>query len=241
MKDALVQAALSYKNLLDTEYEFRLGTSSRKMVITLISSTKGEFLHTIGLHHLEDIARFQTRKTYEKELIFKDICKGKITLKDLENKSRMLRTAISDSLNPVTGRNYCVMDRINALKDIAYLLDNAYMGDFYKWETRNAYTKASNGKIRLSKISADYMLAVPTENTGENIFIFLRTDNREEAARDKSIPIKLSIFSAFPDTAQLQQGQRKYTILEESKILKSDSIREQLYILPSYKRQISID
>ena len=42
-------------------------------------------------------------------------------------------------------------------------------------------------------------------------------------------------------TAQLQHGQRKYTILEESKILKSDSIREQLYILPSYKRQISID
>jgi len=53
MKDALVQAALSYKNLLDTEYEFRFGISSRKMVITLISSTKGEFLHTIGLHHLK--------------------------------------------------------------------------------------------------------------------------------------------------------------------------------------------
>lgn len=241
MKDALVQAAMSYKKLLDREYEFRLGTSSRKMLVTLISSTKGEFLHTIGLHHLEDIARFQTKKTYEKEIIFKDICNGKITLKHLGEQSEMLRTPISGSINPVTGNCYCVEDRILALQDLASILNNAYMGSFCKWEQKNARIKTQEGAYRSSKISADYMLAVPTENKGENIFIFLRTYNREEAAKDKSIPIKLSVFSAFPDTADWQTGQYKYTILEESRISLDGKERKQLFILPSYRAQLKVE
>jgi hypothetical protein len=238
MKDALVQAALSYKELLDTEYEFKLGTSSRKMIVTLISSTKGEFLHTVGLHHLEDIARFQTKKIYEKEIIFKDICKGKITMKNLSEQSKMLKKPISCSINPRTGNCYCVEDRIIALENLAAILDNAYSGSFHKWEQKNARTVTKEGTSRSSKISADYLLAVPTEIKGENIFIFLRIDNRDEAAKDKSVPIKLSIFSAFPDTAALQNGQHKYTILEESKISKSTGEKEQLYILPSYNSQL---
>lgn len=240
MKDALVQAALSYKELLDSEYEFKLGTNSRKMVVTLISSTKGEFIHTIGLHHLEDIARFQTKKTYEKEILFKDICKGKITMKHLAEQSKMLKLPISGSVNPRTGSYYCVEDRILALQDLATILDNAYMGSFYRWEQKNARTITTDGIHRSSKISADYMLAVPTKNKGENIFIFLRVDNREEASKDKSIPIKLSIFSAFPDTADLQSGQYKYTILEESRISKSNQNKKQLYILPSYEAQLKV-
>lgn len=236
--DILRQAALSYQKILGCEYVFRLGTKSRTMIISLISSTKGEFIHTVGLHHLQDVARLQTTRTYEKELIFKDICKGKLTWQYLSEISQMIQDPISGSINPRTGNLITTEDRILALQDLSIVLDMAYKGNIYKWNKNSARIYTKEGKHRASTIKADYMLAVPTDIKGENIYIFLRRDYDHEDTADENSPIRLSIFSAFPDTAELHNGQQRFTILEEARIEKNSTKEEQLYILPSYKAQI---
>ncbi len=236
--DILVQAALSYQKILSREYVFRLGNKSRTMIISLISSTKGEFIHTVGLHHLQDVVRLQTTKTYEKEILFKDICKGKFTWQYLSEKSQMIQDPISGSINPRTGKFYTTGDRILALQDLSIVLDSAYKGNIYKWNKNNARIYTKDGRYRASTIKADYMLAVPTDIKGENIYIFLRRDYYHEDTSDENSPIRLSIFSAFPDTAELHNGQQRFTILEESRIEKNSTKKKQLYILPSYKAQI---
>ena len=236
--DILRQAALSYQKILGREYVFRLGTKSRTMIISLISSTKGEFIHTVGLHHLQDVARLQTTRTYEKELIFRDICKGKLTWQYLSEISQMIQDPISGSINPRTGKFYTTEDRIIALQDLSIILDSAYKGNIYKWNKNNAHIYTKEGKYRASTIKADYMLAVPTEIKGENIYIFLWRDYKHEDTTVPNSPIRLSIFSAFPDTAELHNGQQRYTILEESRIEKNIPQKERLYILPTYKAQI---
>lgn len=123
--------------------------------------------------------------------------------------------------------------------DLSIVLDSAYKENIYKWNKNNARIYTKDGRYRASTIKkADYMLAVPTDIKGENIYIFLRRDYYHEDTSDENSPIRLSIFSAFPDTAELHNGQQQFTILEEARIEKNSTKEKQLYILPSYKAQI---
>lgn len=150
----------------------------------------------------------------------------------------MIQDPISGSINPRTGKFYTTEDRILALQDLSIVLDMAYKGNIYKWNKNSARIYTKEGKHRASTIKADYCIAVPTDIKGRKYIHLPSKVMIMKIQLTKTQPIRLSIFSAFPDTAELHNGQQRFTILEEARIEKNSTKEEQLYILPSYKAQI---
>ena len=77
----ILQAAQSYKQLLDVEYQIVLGRKSKTLSLSIFFD-ENQFFHLAGLQYLEDIPDIFRSK---REIIFEKILKGAITQKQLES------------------------------------------------------------------------------------------------------------------------------------------------------------
>ena len=77
----ILQAAKSFKNLLDVEYQILLGKKNKQLNLS-IDFERLLFYHLAGLHYLKDLA--DTLKG-EREIVFEKILDGKIAQADLES------------------------------------------------------------------------------------------------------------------------------------------------------------
>ena len=77
----ILQAAKSFKNLLDVEYQILLGKKNKQLNLS-IDFERLHFYHLAGLHYLKDLA--DTLKG-DREIVFEKILDGKITQADLES------------------------------------------------------------------------------------------------------------------------------------------------------------
>lgn len=97
-----------------------------------------------------------------------------------------------------------------------------------------------NGRYRNCQIDAHYVLAIPHRSDSQKRMYFFLYRSTPKQTKDE--PIKLHIFSAFPDYRNLTDGQQKpYTILREERLTKDGTIPPvELYCLPSYKKEITV-
>lgn len=77
----ILQAAKSFKNLLDVEYQILLGKKNKQLNLS-IDFERLHFYHLAGLHYLKDLA--DTLKG-DRVIVFEKILDGKITQADLES------------------------------------------------------------------------------------------------------------------------------------------------------------
>ena len=77
----ILQAAKSFKNLLDVEYQILLGKKNKQLNLS-IDFERLHFYHLAGLHYLKDLS--DTLKG-DREIVFEKILNGKITQADLES------------------------------------------------------------------------------------------------------------------------------------------------------------
>lgn len=77
----ILQAAKSFKNLLDVEYQILLGKKNKQLNLS-IDFERLHFYHLAGLHYLKDLA--DTLKG-DRKIVFEKILDGKITQADLES------------------------------------------------------------------------------------------------------------------------------------------------------------
>lgn len=152
--------------------------------------------------------------------------------------SLALQSSLASTYNAATQSEYTIEQRLNALININTLLDNAYKGAIYKWDkfrSNKANIPLPNGKYRKTKISADYLITIPSDKKGETIYCFAFQTNKSA----KKEPIKLNIHSIFADCVDLTKGQeRPFTILQETKINAKTKISEQLYVHPAYANEL---
>ncbi len=226
MEDILYKAALTFQKINEYDYNFILGNSRRQITITSASTVKGEFTHIIGLDHLTDIPIVTANSLWQKEVIFKNILKRKITYNHISG---------SKYINNVTNpeQTYDIQKRISMFQYADVTLDNAYTGNFLKWNVNKSNILLPSGKHTRSTILADYLLVVPLNDfPNEKMYFFMYQTNKKAP---KTEPIKLHIFSALTDKIDLTGGQEKtYTILKTSKYHIKTKITHCLYTKPSF-------
>lgn len=235
MTDILQESAKAFNNVTNYDYMFTVARSAKKFRINL-SCLRGEFAHIIGLEHLKDIPSFSTHKTKEKLSVFQNILAGNIAYTDIE-KSALFSVPFPNTYNSLTKAEYTMADRITSLSNIESILDNAHSGKLYTWNKNKAAITTPNGRIRRSQINADYMLSIPSgRNPDEKIYLFMY---QEKSIKQKdNEPIRLNVFSAFPECLNLSQGQeRPYTILEEAKYNIATKQTDILFTHPSYQAE----
>lgn len=208
MSDLLLEAAKEYKELMNYEYVISGGTGKRKLILSILSSEANTFTHVSGLDHLKDIPAVTSTKLREKEKIFKNILKGKITYETI-SKSKYFENSFSDTTNETV---FNIKTRIEYITKIKYFFDNIYSGTFYKWNKNKCNLSTTR---RNCQISADFMISVPTDKPNINMYLFFFCNNKGK----NNEPMKLNLFSAFSDTGSLAAGQQKFlTILKEERI-----------------------
>lgn len=229
MSDILQTAAHNFEKVIKSNYEFVVGSGKKQISFIIPSVESGEFTHIFGLDHLTDIDVLSAKNIKQKSAIFNKIVSNQISFQDIAG-SKFLIVPIDGSYNNQTQSEYTINDRIRILSDFEHIMDSAYNGKIYKWKNKKSNIKMPNGKFRKTKINADYLITIPSQNINETLYLFAYQTNKN---RDKSEPIYLNIFSAFPDGVNLTIGQEKpYTILEEKK----NGIS--IFMHPAYKKQI---
>lgn len=236
MSDLLSDAALSFSKSLEYDYLFKLGNKKRKILLSVISNNKSEFTHIMGLDHLDDIPVITGNNSRQKEAIFEKILKGKIIFEDIKG-SQNLNRHIKGSFNYYTNKPYTIAERLTSLQDFESILNSSYNGSIRRWNSSQCKAVLPNGSPRKVKIPADFLLTVPSkERAKENYYFFLYQTNKNAP---NSEPIKLSIFSAFPDCVDLTRGQEcPFTILQLEKLNIRTNQKEEVYIRPSYKAEL---
>lgn len=224
--DILWDSANEFLKIKDSDYLFTAAKNGKAINISL-RILQQDYTHIIGLDHLSDKPRLNTRNSKIKSYVFDDIISGKITLNSIST-SKYFNEPFPSTYNDRTKAAYTLTERIEASKDIGYYLDNAYKGKLYKWDKRKSFIKMPDGKVKQSLINADYMFAVPSKtNANETMYIFMYEKNG-----DKNIK-QLCIHSAFLDCLDLSQGQeRPYTILSEEKVNTKTKQTTQVYTRP---------
>ena len=92
----ILQAARSYVNLLDIEYQIILGKKNKTVFIPIFFD-ENHFFHLAGLQYLKDLSRVLTES---RELIFRRIVKG--TLKKNRIESSKFYSSIKDRIEYLT-------------------------------------------------------------------------------------------------------------------------------------------
>lgn len=232
MSDILYDVAYSYKELMQYEYVLTGGTSKRKIIISILSSNEEIFTHICGLDHLKDIPSVVGKNVVEKKRIFKNILNKRITFETI-SKSKILNDVISKDEND---KSFNIKTRIEHLTDIKKYFDEAYKGKLYRWNKKRANYTTSK---RHTQIDADYMLVIPTDEEGVNMFFFFFQSNKSDK-KDKTL--KLTLHSAFVDSYDLSVGQQMlFTILKETRINKHTKEETVLYVNPSlHKEEIAV-
>ena len=232
MSDVLYDAAAAFDAVSKYTYELHLGNKKRKVVISLLSSNESDFTHIVGLDHLTDIPAVTAATVPQKIAVYRRIRAKAITFSTIEP-SLELSKAMSGSINPDTGREYCIYDRIALFSTFEALMDQAHTGKLYRWNLKNAKAAGTGQLTRFSNINLDYVLAILINKANHvNAYIFMYQTNKNA---DITEPIKLNVRSVFADTANLTAGQAlPYTILQESKISNADKSAVILYRHHSY-------
>ena len=220
--DVLQQAAKSYQEASEYDYTFWLGTAKRKLTISILSTQPSEFTHVSGLDHLKDIPSVTGSNQSQKRAIFKEILRGKIQYTDIEHSIFLL-----EEQSRAGQYIFTIKGRIEELCHIKQYLDNAAQGDFYKWDSNRC-------QHRRLRIPADYVLSVPIDKT-KNMYFFLKRKEDLRIKNDRSEPMNLYVFSAFPDSVHLTDGQQKpFTILKLSRTHVKTKTETKLYQNPKY-------
>ena len=220
--DVLQQAAKSYQEASEYDYTFWLGTAKRTLTISILSTQPSQFTHVSGLDHLTDIPSVTGSNQSQKRAIFKEILRGKIQYADIEHSIFFLEEQSRDGQYVFT-----IKGRIEELCHIKHYLDNAAQGDFYKWDSNRC-------QHRRTRIPADYVLSVPIDKA-KNMYFFLKRKEDHGKKNDRSEPMNLYIFSAFPDSVHLTAGQQKpFTILKLSRKHIKTKAETELYHHPNY-------
>lgn len=224
--DILWDSANEFLKIKDYNYQFTIAKNGKALDVSIRVFLQ-DYTHIVGLDHLSDIRGFNTRNSKVKSSIFDEIISRKTTLNSISS-SKYFNEPFPSTYNDTTKSEYTLSERIEASKDIAYYLDNAYNGKLYKWDKRKSFIKMPDGKIKQSLINADYMLAIPSKtNAKETMYIFMY-----EKGCDKNTK-QLCIHSAFLDCLDLSQGQeRPYTILDEEKVNTKTKQTTQVYTRP---------
>lgn len=224
--DILWDSANEFLKIKDYNYQFTIAKNGKALDVSIRVFLQ-DYTHIVGLDHLSDIRGFNTRDSKVKSSIFDEIISRKTTLNSISS-SKYFNEPFPSTYNDITKSEYTLSERIEASKDIAYYLDNAYNGKLYKWDKRKSFIKMPDGKIKQSLINADYMLAIPSKtNAKETMYIFMY-----EKGFDKNTK-QLCIHSAFLDCLDLSQGQeRPYTILAEEKVNTKTKQTTQVYTRP---------
>ncbi len=232
MGDILYNAAKSFSNAIKFDYIYTLGNKKRKIKISVLSSQKDEFTHIFGIDHIADIPKIAVANSKQKIAVYNKILNKEITFLDIKY-SVDLNKPIDGTYNIITGKPYTIKDRIEALQNIEYILDNSYNGKIYRWDIKKSNIIQRNGKTRRSFINADYLLVVPSKrHSAEKYYLFLYQTNKDK----KDEPIKLNVFSAFPDCVDVACGQvNPYTILKEVKYEIRTKTDEVLFVHSTYK------
>ena len=236
MSDLLNEAAISFSKSLEFDYLFKLGNKKRQILLSVISNNKSEFTHIFGLDHLDDIPIIKGHNSGQKEAIFEKILDGKIGFDDIKN-SQNLNEQIKGSYNFYTQKPYTISERLSGLKEFETILDNSYNGSIRRWNSTKCKVILPNGQSRKVKIPADFLLTVPSAGKEkERFYLFLYQTNKKAPRTE---PIKLSIFSAFPDCVDLTKGQESpFTILELEKLNIKTNEKTSIFIRPSYKLEL---
>lgn len=246
MSDILQECANSFLNVSQYNYSFIVGKKKNVTFQLNMGCSIDEFTHIIGLDHLKDIKYLSTHNCKIKSSTFQSIISGNIALKDIAI-SKFFYNTFSCTYNSTTQKEYTITDRIKALKNIDILMDKAYNGSIYKWNSYKCRVITPKGIHRKISISADYLLTIPTSALvepnstekaipDEKIYLFAYQENK---GAKKDEPIKLSIFSAFADCVDLTRGQeRPMTILQETKEHIKTKTIENIYTHPSYAKEL---
>lgn len=233
MKDLLLKCAENFREVSKYNYTFVLGDGKRITINLNMRCSADEFTHVMGLDHLKDIDGLQSNNVNRKRSFFQNILNEEIVMADIE-KSVHINKPVSGTYNTQTNHEYTIKERIIALQDIEYILDNAYKGKFYKWNKSKSTKKLPDGRIQRSNITADYMLCIPglfSDNKEQRIYVFMYRENKGDTSGD----IKLRVHSAFPDCVDMTVNQKKYAILRECKYKKDDSENiKQLFLHRNY-------
>lgn len=233
MSDILNEAANAFHKVQNYDYIYTLGNRKRKIVISVISNSKNDFTHIFGLDHLKDIPSVTALTSSQKSAVFRNIMKGNITFEDIE-KSKFLYAPLEKTLNLRTNKPYTIFERIQSLRNIEQILDSSYKGEFYKWDIDNCQVVVNGKENRYVKINANYLLKVPSQEYPQESYYFFLYQQPKSKAKDA--PIKLNVFSAFPDCVDLAAGQKKtYTILREVKKNIKNQNEEILFTHNAYK------
>lgn len=233
MSDILYDAAAAFDAVSKYTYELHLGNKKRKVVISLLSSNESDFTHIVGLDHLKDIPAVTAKYIPQRIAVYRKILAKTITFSTIEPSQELFK-AMSGSINPVTGREYCIYDRIALFSTFEALMDQAHTGKLYRWNLKNAKAAGTGQLTRFSNINLDYVLAIPIDKANHvSVYIFMYQTNKNA---DVAEPIKLNVRSVFADTTNLTAGQAlPYTILQESKIRNADKSAVILYRHHSYQ------
>lgn len=215
MSDILYKAAATVNKLSNYSYELHLANRKRTVIISLISNNPKDFVHISGLSHLADSPIISGNNTSERIRIFKNILNKHITFADIQS-SQFLYSPMSPSINPYTGKEYTIYDRIEMMSRFENILDNAYTGQFYKWDRSRTSVLKNKHQYRNVSINCDYALSIPDLISKSRAYVFMYQTNKTSS---KDEPIKLNICSSFLDSSDLTSGQiSPYTILQETKI-----------------------
>ncbi len=209
----LIDCAREFDKISDYNYRFIVGKAGKITINISLSCLTKDFTHIVGLDHLSDINELSFKKSDFKSTAFHNILSNKLTFGKIAS-SVFFQNPFPGTYNSFTKSEYTLTERITALKYIEEILDNAYKGEFYKWNNSNSLIRLPSGKTKRSTVKADFMLSVPSlSNPNERIYFFMYE------GRFCNNDIKqLHIFSAFPDCLDLSQGQEHpYTILTEEK------------------------
>jgi hypothetical protein len=165
---------------------------------------------------------------WQKEAIYKNILKEKICYEDISESMYL-----NSETNPE--QLYDIKKRIEMFQYADIVLEEAYKGKFLRWNANRSNILLPDGMKIRSTIRADYLLAVPLEDTkDEKMYFFMYQTNKQSS---KMNPIKLHIFSVFSDKIDFTYGQDKsYTILETSKYHIKSRTLTTIYTRPSYAK-----
>lgn len=128
MADILYEAAVEYQKLRDTAYKILVGRKNQSYEIMLHFPPES-FFHLAGLQHLEDV----TFPSTNKERIYKEILKRKLTINDINSSSFYEKWFIEERLS-----------------DFKFLRDMIETNSFY-------YKINSRRYIQYTDIKADYL------------------------------------------------------------------------------------
>ena len=232
MDDILYEAAQSFYKTTKYNYKYILGNRKRQIILTVLSNRISEFTHIFGIDHLTDTPLVVGKNISQKTTIYNKILNKDIKYDDIKN-STILNKPILDSYKNITQSHYTIYERILVLKDFEKLLDKSFNGQIYKWN-KNLCKVIVNKKSRYVTIDADYVLVIQSpRDINEKIYFFLFWINKKSNKNDE--PIKLNVFSAFPDCANLIAGQqRPYTILKGYKTNTQTQENKIVYVRPGY-------